>query len=117
MAVQTFKATAVNHNKWKRNIYFKNIRIEGPVWSLFRLETNGSGNLGSISNIRFENVTVNGPVINKSRIISSKGIKEDETSTSWIKDIFFKNVIINNKPLSKDDIETNGFQIKNIVIE
>ena len=99
------------------DIYFKNIRIEGPVWSLFRLETNGSGNLGSISNIRFENITVDGPVINKSRIISSKGIKEGETSTSWIKDIYFKNVMINGKPISKDDIEMNGFQIKNILIE
>jgi hypothetical protein len=99
------------------DIYFKNIRIEGPVWCLFRLETNGSGNLGSISNIRFENITVNGPVINKSRIVSSKGIKQGESSASWIKDIFFKNVIINDKPLSINDIDIDKFQTKNIIVE
>jgi len=99
------------------DIYFKNIRIEGPVWSLFRLETNGSGALGSIYNIRFENISVNGPVINKNRIKSSIGLKEGETSTSWIKDISFKNVLINGKPLSEDDIEIGNFQVKNIQFE
>jgi hypothetical protein len=99
------------------DIWFKNIRIEGPVWSLFRLETNGSGDLGSIYNIRFENITVNGPVINKNRIKSSIGRKEGETSKSWIKDISFKNVIINGKPLTKDDIEIGDFQVENILFE
>lgn len=99
------------------DIYFKNIRIEGPVWSLFRLETNGAGELGSISNIRFENITVNGPVINKNRIKSSIGRKENETSTSWIKDISFKNVFINGHPLTKKDIEIGDFQVEGICIE
>jgi polygalacturonase len=99
------------------DIYFKNIRIEGPVWSLFRLETNGSGDLGSIYNIRFEDITVNGPIINKNRIRSSIGHKEGETSSSWIKDISFKNVLINGKPLTKEDIEIGDFQVEGIRIE
>jgi hypothetical protein len=98
------------------DIYFKNIRIEGPVWSLFRLETNGSGDLGSIYNIRFEDISVNGPVINKNRIKSSIGRKEGETSTSWVKNISFKNVLINGKPLTIDDIEIDGFQVENISV-
>jgi hypothetical protein len=99
------------------DIYFKNIRIEGPVWSLFRLETNGDGDLGSIYNIRFENITVNGPVINPSRIISSKGRSEGAVSSSWIRDITFKNVTINGKPLSRDDIEIGNFQVENIIVD
>ncbi len=100
-----------------KDILFKNIRIEGPVWSLIRLETNGAGNLGSISNIQFENITVNGPVIKKSTIISSRGRKPGETSDSWISNIRFKNVVLNGKPFSADDLLIDSFQTKNIIIE
>jgi len=100
-----------------KDILFKNIRIEGPVWSLIRLETNGAGNLGSISNIQFENITVNGPIIKKSTIISSRGRRMGETSASWISDIRFKNVLLNGKPFSADDIMIDSFQTKDIIIE
>lgn len=99
------------------DIYFKNIRIEGPVWSFFRLETNGEGDLGSIYNIKFENISVNGPVIQPSRIISSKGRSDGAVSSSWIRDITFKNVTINGKPLLKEDIEIGDFQVDNIIVE
>lgn len=99
------------------DIIFKNIRIEGPVWSLFRLETNGSGNLGSIYNIVMENITVNGPVINSSTIVSSKGRKEGEPSSSWVKDITLRNIIINGKKLTREDIQIGDFQVKNVIVE
>ena len=99
------------------DVYFKNIRIEGPVWSLFRIETNGSGDLGSIYNIKLENISVTGPVINKSAIISSKDREADAASDSWIRDITFENVIINGKPLQKDDIIIGDFQVENIKIK
>ncbi len=99
------------------HVYFKNINIEGPVWSLFRLQTNGKGNLGSIHDITLENISVNGPVIHKSNIISSIGRVEGEHSDSWIKDITFKNVMINGKKMTKNDIEIGDFQVKNITVE
>jgi hypothetical protein len=99
------------------DVYFRNIRIEGPVWSLFRIETNESGNVGSFKNIHFENISVNGFVLNKSTIKSSKNRKEGETSTSWIKDIYFKNVTINGKKITKDDFDIGTFQVENVVIE
>ncbi len=99
------------------DVHFKNIRIEGPVWSLFRLETNGAGNLGSLYNITLENITVNGPVINKSTIISSKGRNDGESSTSWVRDITLKNILINGKKMTKHDIVIGDFQVINTVIE
>jgi hypothetical protein len=99
------------------DVHFKNIRIEGPVWSLFRIETNGSGNLGSIYNIKMENITVTGPVIHKSTIISSRGKDEGAVSDSWVRDITFKNVVVNGEPLKKEDIIIGDFQVKNIIIE
>ena len=99
------------------DIHFKNIRIEGPVWSLFRLETNGEGNLGSLYNIKMENISVTGPVIHKSTVISSKGRNEGSKSDSWIRNITLKNVTINGKPLTMEDIIIGDFQVENIVIK
>ena len=96
------------------HVYFKNIHIEGPVWSLIRLETNGGGNLGSLHNITFENVHVSGPAVRKSTIISSKDKTADESSDSWVRDISFKNVSINGKPISEKDFIIGDFQVKNI---
>ena len=99
------------------NIHFKNINIEGPVWSLIRLETNGGGDLGSFRNITFENINVAGPVLQKNTIISSKGKKEGETSSSWIENITLKNIKVNGKKVTEDDFELGDFQVKNIVFE
>ena len=99
------------------NVHFKNINIEGPIWSLIRLETNGSGDLGSFRNITFENIYVNGPVLHKSTIISSKGKAEGEVSTSWIENITLKNIIINDQKISADDFEIGDFQVKNVNFE
>ena len=99
------------------NVHFKNINIEGPVWSLIRLETNGSGDLGSFRNITFENINVNGPVLHKSTIISSKGKKEGEISDSWIENISLKNVKVNGKKVTADDFSIGDYQVKNIVFE
>ncbi len=99
------------------NVHFKNINIEGPVWSLIRLETNGSGDLGSFRNITFENIYVNGPVLHKSTINSSKGKAEGEFSSSWIENITLKNIIINNRKISADDFEIGDFQVKNVNFE
>jgi len=99
------------------NIHFKNINVEGPVWSLIRLETNGDGELGSFRNIVFENINVDGPVIHKSRIISSKGRNDGSPSTSWIQDITLKNVRLNGNPLSREDLEVDEFQVDNVLVE
>jgi hypothetical protein len=99
------------------NVHFKNINIEGPVWSLFRIETNGGGNLGSFFDLTFENINVNGPVLHKSTIISSKGKKEGEVSSSWIENIKFKNVKVNGMKITRDDFVIGDFQVKNIQFE
>jgi len=99
------------------NIHFKNIHIDGPVWSFVRLETNGSGNLGSFENIKFENIVLDGPVIKKSTIISSKGREKDEASTSWIKNITFKNVTIEGRMITQRDFVIGDYQVNNIVFE
>jgi hypothetical protein len=99
------------------NVHFKNINIEGPVWSLIRLETNGSGDLGSFRNITFENINVTGPVLHKSTIISSKGKKEGESSTSWIENVTLKNVKINGQKISVSVVEIGDFQVKNVNFE
>ncbi len=99
------------------HVHFKNISIEGPVWTLFRLETNGSGNLGSLHDITMENFIVDGPVINKSNITSSKGRKEREKSSSWIRNIALKNILINGEKLTLDDIEIGEFQVDNVTVE
>lgn len=99
------------------NIYFKNINIEGPVWSLIRLETNGGGNLGSFRNITFENIFVNGPVLRKSTVVSSKGRQQGEESTSWIEHIFFKNIVVNGEIITADDFDVGDFQVNDIFFE
>lgn len=99
------------------NIHFKNINIEGPVWSLIRLETNGVGELGSLKNITFENIQVNGQVLNKSTILSSIGRKVGEESTSWIEDITMKNIRINGRKMTKDDFIIGNYHVKNIQFE
>jgi hypothetical protein len=38
-------------------------------------------------------------------------------SSSWIRNITFKNVTINGKPLTKEDIEIGDFQVENITID
>lgn len=99
------------------HVYFKNINIEGPVWSLFRLETNGAGNLGSLHDIKMENIRVNGPVLHKSTILSSKGRKEGEPSASWIRNITLKDIYLNGRKMTKQDLIIGDFQVENIVIE
>lgn len=99
------------------NIHFKNINIEGPVWSLIRLETNGGGELGSFRNITFENIYVTGQVLHKSTVISSKGKSDDESSTSWIQNITLKNIKINNQNINYDDFIIGDFQVKNISVK
>ncbi len=101
-----------------RDIHFKNINIEGPVWRLFRLNTYaGRGNpeeLGSIHHILFENVHVNGPVINKSEIISGVGLEEGATTGSWVKDITFRNVTINGRQVEGADFIFGETNVENI---
>jgi len=99
------------------DITIKNIWIEGPVWSLFRLETNGAGKLGSLYNITMENIWVDGPIINKSTIISSKGRGEGEFSSSWVKNITIRNVYLNGKKMTSNDIIIGNFQVGDIIIE
>ncbi|WP_372649073.1 hypothetical protein [Draconibacterium sp.] len=99
------------------NIHFKNINIEGPVWSLIRLETNGGGELGSFRNITFENIYVTGLVLHKSTVISSKGKSDDESSTSWIENITLKNIKINDQNITADDIVIGDFQVENISVK
>jgi len=101
-----------------RNILFKNIRIEGAVWRIFRLNTyGGRGELGSIYDITFENITVNGPVIHKSEIMAGVGAAQGQLGAdSWVRDITFKNVSINGRPLTKDDFILGLQNVKNIEI-
>ena len=99
------------------NIHFKNINIEGPVWSLIRLETNGGGDLGSFRNITFENINVTGPVMHKSTVISSKDKNDNETSTSWIENITLKNIKINKQNITSDDFIIGDFQVENVKFE
>lgn len=99
------------------HVLIKNIHIEGPVWSLFRLETNGGGNLGSLTDITLENISVDGPVIHPSQIISSKNRAVNDTSSSWISNIHLKNITLDHRKLSPENVIIGNYQVKNIVFD
>lgn len=100
------------------DILFKNIRIEGPVWRVFRINTyyrRDNEELASINKIYFENFDIEGPVLNKNEIISSVKHPEGKTvPSSVISDIYFKNVTVSGKPISQNDFILGNENVKDI---
>ncbi|MEZ5278098.1 MAG: hypothetical protein R3F07_17075 [Opitutaceae bacterium] len=105
-----------------RDIRFKDIRIEGPVWRFLRLNTYAEdpdrGYPGSIDGITFENISITGPVINKSEIMANCGAPEGVGPLpGGVRNILFRNVTINGTPLTAGELLIGDTNVANIRFE
>lgn len=105
-----------------RNIVFRDIRVEGPVWRVFRLTTWAEDEdrdpPGSIYDIVFENISIDGPVLHSSEIFANYRAPEGAGPfPGRVGDITFRNVTIGGTPITLDHFDLSQEGVDNIVIE
>jgi len=107
------------------HIRFRDIRVEGPVWRLFRINTyysNSSRNAGqpagSIRDVVFENIACSGPQLNPSEVIAQeKAPVGAAPNASKVEQIVFRNVTLQGRPLAQEDLLLGKTNVSGIVVE